>query len=48
MHGFQGVALEPSSLTLSEAFRCGNSRVKAFAYSRYVQVLILGGVGSLQ
>ena len=36
------------SLSLSlRRFRCGNSRVKAFAYSRYVQVLILGDVGSL-
>ena len=34
-------------LTLSEALRCGNSRVKAIAYSRYVLVLILGDVGSL-
>ena len=37
----------PLSLTLSEAFRCGNSRVKASAYSRYFQVLILGDAGSL-
>ena len=37
----------PLSLTLSEAHRCGNSRVKAFAYLRYFQVLILGDVGSL-
>ena len=34
-------------LTLSEALRCGNSRVKAIAYSSYVQVLILGDAGSL-